>query len=301
MAATENTVMAVVLNPTKITDADRFRDDVNRRAATTAHEDVRWYETTEDDPGAGQTRRAIDDGATVVVAAGGDGTVSACAGVLAQTGVCLAVVPAGTGNLLARNLQIPLARDEALDVAFASHTRRVDVLEAESRRAVVMVSLGFSAAMIRDSDDGHKSSVGWLTYVGGAVKAIRKTPRMRFTITVDDQAPRRRAAVGVLMANVGELTGGMTLLADAQPDDGLLDLVVLSPRRRVRDWAALLADAIRGRIPDNRTVATSTGRSVTIEAPRPVPVEFDGEHTGSATQVRVRVLPSALSVRCPAH
>jgi diacylglycerol kinase family enzyme len=159
--------VAAVLNPAKVEDLAALKKAITDRCR---NEEPAWYETTEADTGAGQAQAAVTAGARLVLVCGGDGTVAACAGVLAGTGVAMAVVPVGTGNLLARNLDIPLELADALDVAFGTAERVIDVLEAAEQRFVVMAGLGFDAALIRDTDDDLKERLGWLAYVGGAAR-----------------------------------------------------------------------------------------------------------------------------------
>ena len=127
------------------------------------------------------------EGADLLLVAGGDGTVAACAGALVGTGVPMALVPTGTGNLLARNLDIPLELSAALDLAFGDDRRPIDVLEADGTRFVVMAGLGFDAAMIRDTGDQAKSKHGWTAYISGGLRALRRTPHATYTVTVDAQ------------------------------------------------------------------------------------------------------------------
>ena len=286
--------VAAVLNPAKIDDLAALK------AAIVEHCGGRqpdWYETTEDDTGAGQASAAVAAGARLVLVCGGDGTVAACAGALAGTGVAMAVVPVGTGNLLARNLGIPLEPAEALEVAFGPDERVIDVLESAEQRFVVMAGLGFDAALIRDTDDQLKERLGWVAYVGGMAKALRRSPRARFTVTLDDRPPVTTESIGVLVGNVGQLQAGVTLMPDASPDDGRLDVLVLAPRT-VRDWPALVWRILRRRPDSGRQAEILRGRSVSITSSVEVPVEFDGDFRGAATELRVEVLPAALTLRC---
>lgn len=243
MADAPDESVTVVLNPTKINDRDRFRAEVARvvetRSGTTGVPiEVAWTQTTVDDPGAGQTRRAVEQGASLVIAVGGDGTVTACAGVLAGTGVALGVVPVGTGNLLARNLGIPLQRESALATAFDDHVRSIDVLASGERRFVVMAEMGLDAAMIRNTDNDLKATLGWLGYLEGVRRAIVGAKGARYTVIVDDSDTAiRQKAVGVVVANVGKLVGGLTLTSTAVPDDGRFDVVILAPHRADRALA----------------------------------------------------------------
>src|ERR1041384_4945094 len=100
-----------------------------------------------------------------------------------------------------------------------------------------MAGMGFDAKMLEATNETTKARVGWPAYIVGAVRHLRDRP-MRVSIRIDDQPPRRRRARTVLVANVGRLQGGVRLLADAEPDDGLLDVAVLTPRT-LRNWAAL--------------------------------------------------------------
>jgi len=288
------TRVAAVLNPVKVTDLPALKAAITERCDGV---EPTWYETTEEDPGAGQAAAAIEAGAELVLVCGGDGTVAACAGALANTGVAMAMVPSGTGNLLARNLGIPLEVSEALDVAFGPDERTLDVLESGEQRFVVMAGLGFDAALMRDTDEGLKDRIGWLAYVGGMAKALRRTPRARFTVTLDDGPAETSKAIGVLVGNVGQLQGGITLLPDADPDDGQLDVIVLAPRT-VRDWPALVWRILLRRPDSGRQADIRRGKVVHISAPVEVPVEFDGDFRGAATELRVEVLPSALVLRC---
>lgn len=286
--------VAAVLNPVKVDDLAALKADITARCGG---EEPDWYETTEADTGAGQAAAAVGAGAELVLVCGGDGTVAACAGALAGTGVAMALVPVGTGNLLARNLDIPLEVSGALDVAFGTGERVIDVLEAGEQRFVVMAGLGFDAALMRDTDENLKDRIGWLAYVGGMAKALRRTPRARFTVTLDDGPPETSQAVGVLVGNVGQLEAGITLMPEASPDDGQLDVLVLAPRT-ARDWPVLAWRILRRRPDAGRQAEIRRGKMVHISCPVEVPVEFDGDFRGAATELRVQVLPSALVLRC---
>lgn len=287
-------LVAAVVNPVKVADLDALKQAITDRAGSP----IGWWLTTEQDPGTGQAEQAVADGAKLVLVCGGDGTVAACAAVLAGTGVAMAVVPDGTGNLLARNLDIPLELSEALDVAFDGSDRRLDVLDAGDQRFLVMAGLGFDAALIRDTDEQLKARVGWLAYLGGFARALRRHRRTGYQITLDDQPPAHRQAIGVLVGNVGQLEAGIPLLPDAAPDDGLLDVIVLAPRTPL-DWPMLAGRILGGRAAAGRQADILRGRRVRIVAERPVPYEFDGDFVGERSELEVEVLPGALLLRCP--
>ncbi|MEP7021065.1 MAG: diacylglycerol kinase family protein [Pseudonocardiales bacterium] len=295
---TNSCTPAVICNPSLVDDAVQLRKEISTRCAAAHAAEPLWFETTPDDPGAGQVREALDAGADLVLVCGGDGTVAACAGTLAQTNAAMALVPVGTGNLLARNIGVPLDIAPALDVAFGTGRRHLDVLEAGGRRFVVMAGLGFDAALIRDTDDTAKAKAGWAAYLAGLVRAVRRTPRVRFTIALDGAAAIERRALGVLVGNVGQVQGGLRMLPDAQPDDGILDVGVLTIRTW-RDWPVLLLRILRGRPDTGRQAEIFRGRQVEIRVDRPVPTEYDGEYAGEADEMTVRVLAGALVMCTP--
>jgi diacylglycerol kinase family enzyme len=220
---------AVVVNPVKLDDPDKFRDAVSFAMTEHGWSEPMWFETTPEDPGEGQARMAAHDGADVVLACGGDGTVTASATGLAGTGVPLAVIPLGTGNLLARNLGLPIDLDEALTVALTGRDRPLDTGLANGSLFLTMAGLGLDAKMLEGTSEPVKKRFGWLAYVLAAVRHLRDRP-MRVRLHDGSGPPVRRRASGIIVGNVGALQGGLALLPDAQPDDGQLDVVVLTAR-----------------------------------------------------------------------
>ena len=247
------------------------------------------------DPGAGQTQRALDEGVDVVLVAGGDGTVAQAVGVLAGTHVALALLPVGTGNLLARNLGLPLDLGEALDRAAGSGRDHIDVLQADGRCFTVMAGLGFDATMMRETDDAGKTRFGWLAYLGGGFRALRRTPRRRYAISVDGRPHVRITALAVMIGNVGQLQGGMDVLPDADPRDGRLDVIVLAPRTW-RDTLGLVARIARGHLRTSPRTTMFQGRTATVSVDKPVAAEFDGDYAGEISELAVTVLPKAHAV-----
>src|ERR1700691_4672925 len=119
-----------------------------------------WLETTPDDTGERLARMAVASGVDLVISSGGDGTVTACAAGVAGSGIPLGVLPSGTGNLLARNLGLPLQADAALAVALTGAERRLDVGVANGRTFVVMAGIGFDAAMLASVSEKLKMRAG---------------------------------------------------------------------------------------------------------------------------------------------
>ena len=284
--------LAVICNPAKVPDDEALRVEVKRRWPEAA---LLWLETTVNDPGAGQAREALAHQADLVLVAGGDGTVAECAGALTNTGVAMALLPCGTGNLLARNLGLPLDLAEALDVAAGTARDRIDLLEAESKRFAVMAGLGYDAAIMRDTTESAKNRISWLAYIVAGARTLRRARSTAYEIAVDGAPPTSVTALTVLIGNVGQLQGGMAALPDADPHDGLLDVIVVAPRSR-RDIAALLLRLARRCLESSPHTLTMRGRTVSVRAEHHMPVQFDGDYAGETRALSVTVLPGAVEL-----
>lgn len=283
---------AAICNPVAVKDPEGLRAELKRHDAGP---ELIWLETTESETGAAQTRQALEQGAELILVCGGDGTVAACAGALVGTGIPMALLPVGTGNLLARNLDLPMELAAAVETAFGPARRTIDVLESGQTRFLVMAGLGLDAAMIRNTDERAKGRYGWPAYLVGGAKALRRTRRVTYEVQVDDAPVVRRSGLGVIVGNVGRLQGGVALLPDADPSDGLLDVIVLAPRSML-DVVVLIWRIVR-RDPDGGTQArVLRGHSVRIGAGDSVPLEFDGDYAGERRSLAVTVLPGAVVV-----
>jgi YegS/Rv2252/BmrU family lipid kinase len=288
---------AVVINPVKQDDVGGHRDTI--RAAMSRHgwAEPLWLETTPEEAGAGLARRAVADGMDLVLASGGDGTVTACAEGLAGSGVPLAVLPSGTGNLLARNLSLPLDLDGALTVALTGTDRELDVGTANGTPFVVMAGLGIDAKMLDSASEPLKKRLGWAAYGVSLLRHLRDRP-MRVSLVADGGPARRLRASGVIVGNVGFLQGGMPLLPDARPDDGRLDAVVLT----AGDWASWLAVAayVLTRRRGTGRVTRVTFRDLRLGTDREQPWQLDGEVMGRTRELTISLHPGKLLLRVPA-
>jgi YegS/Rv2252/BmrU family lipid kinase len=289
---------AVIVNPVKVSNTAALRGVVSGVLARTEGAEPIWLETTRRDPGSGQTRAALARGADLVMAYGGDGTLRACAAALAGTGVPLALLPGGTGNLLARNLGIPADLRTAVEVAVGGDVRQIDVCRAAGESFVVMAGVGFDARMMQATSSVLKRELGWLAYGLAATRTIRAAPTMRIRLELADGRSWTTSGVGVLAANVGTLTGGITLLPQAVVDDGQLAVAVLTPHR-LRDWAGLGGRLTSGRVPKPNQLRCWKTQSLRVSLDRPALVEVDGEVLDERAELDVTVSPRALSVRVP--
>ncbi len=293
---------AVVVNPTKV--SDQFRGQVEKVLQRDGWDDTLWLETSAEDPGGVMTREAVTSGATLVVAAGGDGTVRMVADGLAGTGIPMGIIPAGTGNLLARNLDLPLEEAAAIEVAFARHTRTIDLIEVSvddhpSEHFAVIAGIGVDAMIMDETDPALKNTIGSAAYFVAAAKALRRLP-VRLTMQIDNRRPVRRRAMICAIANVGELRGNLILVPGASPDDGQLDVYIASPRR-LRHWIKLGLRLITRRPKKDDQVDQVAGKRVTITIRGSEKYQLDGDVVRAGTTLIAEVRPGALAVCVPQH
>ena len=257
-----------------------------------------WVEVPKSKKAPAQVQRALDDGAELVFAWGGDGMVQRCVGVLAGSGARLAIIPAGTANLFASNLGIPQDIEEAVGVGLRGDRHEFDVGRFNGERFAVMAGAGFDAAMIRDSGDGGlKERIGRAAYVWSGSENLRSKP-FRATIEVDGAEWYKGEATCILLGNVGDLFGGVTVFPDAQPDDGRLELGVVTAEGVVQ-WARTLARTAAGDPTRSPFVRATSARSVKVRLDRKVRYELDGGDRTKVKTFEVEVEPGALRICVP--
>lgn len=291
-----NSVLIVNAAKADAAAAAELHDRVTRAFAQRGWPKPRLAMTTPDDSGAAAARAAVESGADLVVACGGDGTVNAVAEALAGTGVALGVLPLGTGNLVAGQLGIPGSLDEAVAVLLHGSDRRLDLGAVGDRVFVGMAGLGLDAAMIADTSERLKARVGWPAYVPSILRHLRDRG-VWVTLRVDGRRVRHRRVKALIIGNVGRLHGGIDLIPMAAPDDGLLDVVVLEPAGRLRGWLEVLVRLLLRR--DSPHISRYRARRVDVRVRRPVPLELDGDAYRTANALSAQVRPGALLVRTP--
>ena len=298
--------LAVVLNPIKIEDIGIFKVLLERMAREAGWGAPAWHETTLEDPGRSMAGQAVVDGADLVLVVGGDGTVRTVCAELAGTGIPVGVVPAGTGNLLARNLGIPLYLQGAIDVALHGQDRSIDLVAISGDgigdgigkdHFLVMAGMGFDAAIMEGANDQIKARVGWLAYVVSGLTNMM-FPAVRLEISMDDGPWTRHRARTVVIGNVGYLQAGMPLLPDAAIDDGILDVVILHPRWFL-SWVPLVVRVLsKGKRTDD-TINRMTGRKVSIRTNVATPRQLDGDFIGLGKELHAEVEHGRLVIRVP--
>ncbi len=287
---------AVVANPSKPGYGDKFKAAVSAAVADHGWAAPMWLETTSADPGTGQARQAVAAGVDLVMACGGDGTVTACAEGVAGTEVALGVIPNGTGNLLARNLGLPLDLRRAVDVALTGQVKRIDAGSANGRMFVVMAGLGLDARMLNDTSEPLKRRLGWAAYAISVLRHLGDKPVL-VRLAVDGGPAVSTLASAVIVGNVGWLHAGIPLLPDAEPDDGKLDAAVISARGW-GNWITLAA-SVMTRQRFSAHLRRLTFSELLIEVRRPQPWEADGETMGRTRRLVIKAQRDALMLMVP--
>ncbi|WP_426997674.1 diacylglycerol/lipid kinase family protein [Pseudarthrobacter sp. N5] len=297
--------VAVVLNPVKAKSAEA-RAAIQRACLTAGWDAPKFFETTAEDPGFSQVRAALEYGADVVLVGGGDGTVRVVAESLAHTDVAMGLIPLGTGNLLARNVDLDVNDLPGnIRTALFGQQRYIDTARMGIENSVtghssehaflVIAGIGMDAEVVGDTNVGLKKAVGWLAYTEAGVRHLPGR-RKKVSISLDGQPEQIRKIRSVLFANCGLIPGGIDFIPQAMIDDGMLDVVVMSPRSAI-GWLAMYAKVL---FKHNRTLPVMTfyrSGKVVIRCPEPMPTQLDGDTSGKATTVTVRVEPRSLLVR----
>jgi YegS/Rv2252/BmrU family lipid kinase len=295
--------LAVVLNPSKLEDVGEFRRMLTSMATEAGWSSMSWLYTTVEDPGTGMAEAAAVAGADLVLVCGGDGTVREVCAELAGTGIPIGIIPAGTGNLLARNLDIPLFLRAAIDIALTGQDRAIDMVQVsgdgvpDGTHFMVMAGMGFDAAIMEGVNEEIKAKVGWIAYVLSALKSLM-FPAVRAEISVDGAEFTSHRARTIVVGNVGYLQAGMPLLPDAAIDDGLLDVVLLHPRRFV-SWIPLAFRVLAKRPRTDELVNRMTGRTIVVRAGADTPRQLDGDSIGPGRELHMECIHGRVLVRVP--
>lgn len=285
----------IVLNPASGNNArDLIREAISRLFAS-SQIDYEIYETTEGDKPGDIVRGRLKDKFDLVVAAGGDGTVSAVVDGLVGSSVPLGIIPAGTGNLIAQELNLPLAIEDAVALITGEHKfRKIDAMRIGKRVYVLNASLGISASVAGGTTRKNKSRFGRIAYLWTAITKIFILKSRYFVIAVDGKALKYRA-VEVAIFNCGILANVLYPKGpDIRIDDGHLDVWIVS-LQTLLDYPWYLFEMITGRPAKRLSHFINSKKSVSIRSRIPLPMQADGDIIGT-TPVEIEVLSGAITV-----
>lgn len=289
----------IVLNPVAGScNAETVRQTI-RQKCEAAGVGYAIYESTGNEQLPTVVREALSQGYQTIIAAGGDGTVSAVAKELVESDFTLGILPVGTANLLARELNIPFTLDAACDVTITGkQIRKIDVMKVGARISLSHISLGVYSRIAEKTSATAKRYFRPLAYIWNALPELLNQRHWRFTVTIDGKTLRTHASF-IIVANVGEV-GAVNLRwgSDIAPDDGQLD-VCLVHARSLRDYLEFIWHVIRHRHKEAPKLTYLIAKQhIKIRTKQPVPVRGDGEIIGRS-EVDIEVLPGALSVLVP--
>jgi YegS/Rv2252/BmrU family lipid kinase len=289
----------VVINPV----AGRTHPKDVKKALHTHFKETDWqieiYETSGDESVREVVRRAVADGADRVFAAGGDGTVSAVANGLVGTDIPLGIIPAGTGNILAQDLDIPEDIDKACRIlAHTTKIRSLDALKVENRYYILSIGTGGNAQTIEQTGRKDKRRFGRLAYIYVMIKVVIGIQPHRFHLTVDGQQKHVRAA-DILITNIGTFNKPLRWGRHIQPDDGEIDICIVRAKNLL-DVALVFLDMVWPGSPreDRNLRFLRAKESVQIKSDTPLPVQGDGELLGK-TPVDATVYAGVVKVFVP--
>ena len=259
--------------------------------------DPLWAEVPKSRKAPKQVRRLLGEGAEHFFVWGGDGMAQRCIDTLAGTGRTVSIVPAGTSNLLATNLGIPKDIAGAVVTGLQGLERPIDVASLNGERFAVMAGAGFDADMIGGADGALKDRLGRAAYLWTGAKSMR-TRSFNASIKVDGAPWYDGPATCVLAGNVGALFGGVEVFADAKPDDGRLDIAVITAEG-VAEWARTVARTMAGRPERSPFFRITQARKANVKLNRKVPYELDGGVRTKVKAYRLAIEPGAITVRVP--
>jgi YegS/Rv2252/BmrU family lipid kinase len=255
-----------------------------------------WYEVPKSKKAPAAVRKAVKEGATLVFVWGGDGMVQRCIDVLAGSETAVAILPAGTGNLLATSLGIPRDLAKAVEIGLEGTRRHLDVGVMNGERFAAMAGTGFDA-IIADTKGKAKKRLGSLAYVGSGVKGMFAR-RLWMRVRLDDAIWFEGKASCLLIGNIGTITGGIPVFTDASPFDGRLDVGVVTARTAFQ-WLRVFSRVAEGRPERSPLVQIEQAMRIVVEFHHKQAYELDGSTRAPVKSLNVHVEAGAITVCVP--
>lgn len=303
-------------------DLKKVRRLVSSAIAGAGWEIPLYLKTAANETGGVQALRAIAQKATHIIVVGGDGTVRSVIEEVAKSGanVSVGIVPIGTGNVLARNLNLPLSDMELqIQRALFGIAHQIDLglakmIMADGTRVekyfAVMAGLGLDAKIMLHTDQARKRRLGWVAYVEGGLKTL-PIRYESLLVSVDKREPRVLKVVTLLIGNVGWLPGRLSMMPDAAMDDGRLDVAAIGPRRFwnwIDFWSRVtvgnnivrtsrIGKQLLDRTANIKTMENMSGVKIRVAPYRDTELQLDGDVVGKISEVEFEAKPRAVIVR----
>jgi diacylglycerol kinase (ATP) len=273
--------------------------ELRRVLAAEGVSDPLWYEVTKSRHVPRYARRAAARGAELIFVWGGDGTVQRCIDALAGTDSAVAILPAGTANLLAMNLQIPGDLTGAVRAGLHGDRCRMDTGSVNGEHFTVMAGAGLDARMISDADRAMKNRLGRAAYLYTVIRNIGAR-RVKASVEVDGRCYFKGRVSCVLAGNVGKIFAGVEAFPQARPDDGLLELGLVTAKNPVQ-WARTFGRLALGRARKSPFVEVTQGKKFKIRFDTKLPYELDGGVRPPVRQMKIKVRPCSVVICVPAR
>jgi diacylglycerol kinase family enzyme len=256
-----------------------------------------WYEVAKSKQAPDCARQALEAGADLLFVWGGDGTIQKCIDTVAGTGIPVAILPAGTSNLLATNLGVPQDIEAAVQIGLHGDRRALDTGTVNGEHFTVMAGAGMDALMIRDADAGLKDRVGRAAYLWTGAKNLGASP-VRATVDVEGRRFYKGTITCVLVGNVKDVFAGIEVFDGSRPDDGLLELGVVTAKSRTQ-WARTIGRVVLGRAENSPFVVTTRGTTMRVKFDKPTAYELDGGIRKPTKKLRIEVRPASITICVP--
>ncbi len=243
------------------------------------------------------TRKAIEAGSEIVFVWGGDGSVQKAVNVLAGKDILLAILPAGTGNLLARNLNIPQDIRQAVEIGLGGDRRTIDTGTINGEHFSIMAGAGMDALTMQDADNGLKDRFGRAAYMWTGARQLSASP-IGCKVTVEGRKFFKGKVTCVLFGNLSQVMGAIEVFDGSRPDDGILEIGVVSAKSRTQ-WLRTISRIVVGRADNSPFVDTSRGTNFKVRFNHKVVYELDGSVRKPTKQLVVKIKPKSITICVP--
>jgi len=271
--------------------------ELRETLAREGYNDPLWYEIQTSDEAPKCARIAFEKGAEVIFIWGGDGTVQQCIDELVDCKAVLAILPAGTANLLAGNLEIPNDISKAVAIGLRGIRRALDTGSFNGEHFAVMAGTGFDAFLIKEANVKLKDVVGRLAYFYSGTKNL-SSRRVKAVIEVDGKEYFKGKVSCVFVGNVSKGMGGLVVFKAARPDDGILELAVVTAKNPI-DWARTFWRVTQGKADKSPFVQLTQGKEFQFTFKKRFPYEMDGSARKAVNKMHIKVHPSSITICVP--